>query len=77
MPRQRMEPATFKAFRARFGLTQADAASLLGVERRTVLNWENNDKPLSGPPVAFVRIFMMLTEPQRQALIAEARNEPS
>jgi DNA-binding XRE family transcriptional regulator len=41
-----MTPALFKALRARLGLTQAELAEKLGVERNTVNRWEMGLLPI-------------------------------
>ncbi|MGB0672217.1 MAG: helix-turn-helix domain-containing protein [Rhodospirillales bacterium] len=66
---------TFKAFRARLGLTQAEAARLCGVDRRTVTTWEKGKTPIEGPVVAFIRAFLLLRAEQQAAWIDEVRNQ--
>ena len=42
-----MTPSDLKFARQRLGITQAEAAALLGVDRVTVTRWETGSRPMS------------------------------
>lgn len=44
-----MTPAAFREWRARLGLSQAEAARLLGVDVRTVKRYEGGHRKIPGP----------------------------
>jgi transcriptional regulator with XRE-family HTH domain len=43
-----MEPENFKAWRKAQGLTQAQAGEQLGVDRGTIIRWENGTRAPAG-----------------------------
>lgn len=54
----------FRAWREDLRLTQAEAANLLGVSRRSVVNWEADDAAPVGAPVTLACLF--ITEHQAE-----------
>ena len=51
-------PDALRAQRRRAGLTQSQAAKLLGVSRRSIAGWETGERPM---PRALWTLFLMLT----------------
>jgi DNA-binding transcriptional regulator YiaG len=51
-----------KAFRARFGLSQARAADIFCVTRQCWINWEMGHKPMQGP--ALVLLWLLNRRPE-------------
>lgn len=56
-----MSPAEFRSIRHEAGLSQSGLATLLGVTKISVQNWENSRRPISGP----VALLMGLMEQGR------------
>ena len=55
-----MTPADFRAWRARLGLTQAQAARALDIGRRTILRYEQDPvDPLDEPPYPIPRAIAL------------------
>lgn len=50
-----MTPQEFRAIRGRAGLTQAQAARLLGAGLRAVKYWEGGDRAIPGSVAAIMR----------------------
>ena len=67
-----MTPQAFKAWRKRHGITQQTAATLLGVSRQTIVEWENGGTPIN--PIAHnaTTFFDLVPEKERAALITLA-----
>lgn len=42
-----MEPCFIRFFRKNNNITQKELAVIIGVSRRTIINWENNRKKIS------------------------------
>ena len=42
-----MEPCFLRFFRKNNNITQKELAVIIGVSRRTIINWENNRKKIS------------------------------
>lgn len=51
-------PEALRAQRTRAGLTQSQAAKLLGVSRRSIAGWETGERPMPRP---LWTLFLMLT----------------
>ncbi len=51
-----MTPAELRAFREELGITQADAAKLLGVATHTYKRWEMGIRSIPGPAVILTGI---------------------
>ena len=56
-----MTPEHFRTIRHGAGLSQSGLATLLGVTKISVQNWENSRRPISGP----VALLMGLMEQDR------------
>ena len=58
-PQAEQRRNTFEAARRAAGHTQAEAAELLGVARRTIENWEGG---VSAIPAPALRLYLLLTD---------------
>jgi len=57
-----VQPPDVKAVRERTGLSQGDFARLLRVSVRTLQNWEQNRRHLTGPASALLKIVSSAPE---------------
>ena len=67
-----MTPATLSATLQRLGLSQAEAARLLGVTPGAVTRWVRGNRPVPGPVVRLLRLMALQSdEPQPHVSIKE------
>lgn len=66
-----MTPESYRIFRKRLGLTQADAAALIGVTPHAIANWERGRRALPDYAVNMLELAEALNDQQLETLLAE------
>lgn len=55
-----------KQFRARHGLSQSQAAALLGVSARGLEKWEHGSRAVPGPVLRLIAAYDVMSETQKK-----------